>query len=152
MVRSVAVVVLYLAGASAALGTFARNCTPLAVDALVSGGSISLVLYALALVPLISHPVPRRRWVWLAPALLPLAYLGWWTGRFGLSVWFGQQNVCELLTGMEGFEADGREPVIALIYFAMTAGAAIGLGWSWLRAAPGRPSAAGEASLNVGLQ
>jgi hypothetical protein len=144
MFRSVGVVILYLAGANAVLCTYARTCTPATVDALVSGGSISLLLFALALALLVNRPVPRRWWIVLLPAGMTVIYLGWWTGRFAFGVWAGQQNACELLTGTTGFEADGRERLIAGIYLATTAVAAIGLIWSWLRAAPGSSTSGHE--------
>jgi hypothetical protein len=146
LVRAVAVVVLYLAGLNAVLLTFARGCTPLAVESLITGGSISIVLYALALLPLIGNPIPRRNWVWVAPALLPVAYLAWWTGHLALGLWLGGRSACELLTGTDGLEAQGREGQIVLIYLAVTLGAAAGMALSWWRAPRGGRSGGSAAT------
>jgi hypothetical protein len=135
MYRSVAVVVLYLAGITAGLSTFVTSCTAEGVQALITSGLRGVLLYLFAIVPLVSRPLPHRVRFVLAPALIPAAYLAWWSGRLTLGYWYAGHTLCYLVTGVDQpSDTNNEAGLIVLLYGTMSLIALLGIGLSWRRA------------------
>lgn len=129
-------VLLTLAGLNALVASSADTCTQGAADSLL-GGVLTLGLYVVG-VTLVGF-APRRRawWLLLLPALAGLTYQIYFSVRLFAGVMLSGMTACDVFTGADSFNMDGRESFFAFLWLGTSLLASAGLIWAWKRAGRG---------------
>jgi hypothetical protein len=115
----VGVILYYLAAGNLWLALTAGTCTQGNAGRLY-GGLLSLLLFGAAFIPLWRAARPVRVAIALLP-LVPLLVLATlFTVRFLVGYWWWNATACDVLEGADGYFADGDEPVLTMLWAALT--------------------------------
>jgi hypothetical protein len=126
------VVLIYLGAANGIFAIHLETCTMGAADSL-SGGVITLVLYAVGALLLVLSRPPRFAYLALLPAVLLIWPQVSFSVELARGVWLEGLAACAVVQGVEKFEFDGREAFFASLWLAVSGSILIGLAAGLLR-------------------